>query len=119
MMTPAEIQSQLRSARVDLERVCTLLESPTPAVLDRCAASMERVIEELTAGRKQMGPADKIGIAEARRLRSVLHRARALLNLAANYHGRWRCILAGMNGGYTVRGAPAPLPSRARVSIRG
>ena len=118
-MTPVEVQGQLKSARAELERVCKLLESPTPAALDRCGATMERVIGELDAGRKWMAQAGEIGIAEARRLRSVVLRARALLNLAANYHARWRGILAGMSGGYTVRGAPAPLPSRARVSFRG
>ena len=118
-MTPAEIQSQLRSARAELEHVCKLLESPTPAALDRCAAVMERIIGELDSGRKWMAQAGEIGVAEARRLRSVLHRVRALLNLAANYHNRWRCMLASMSGGYTVRGAPAPIASRARVSLQG
>jgi hypothetical protein len=118
-MKPAEIQSQLRSARAELERVCKLLESPTPAALDRCGAIMERVADELGAGRKCMAQAGETGRAEARQLRSVVHRARALLNLAASYHFRWGCILAGMTGGYTVRGAPAPLPSKARVSIHG
>jgi hypothetical protein len=118
-MTPAEVQSQLRSARAQLERVCTMLESPSPATLDRCAATMERVIGELDAGRRWMAQAGEIGATEARRLRSVIHRARALLDLAANYHFRWRRILAGMSGGYTARGAPAPLHSEARVSIQG
>ena|ERR1700678_2487278 len=118
-MTPAEIQSQLRSARAELERVCKMLESPTPAALDRCGAVMERVIGELDAGRKWMSQAGEIGVTEARRLRSVVHRARALLNLAANYHNRWHSILASMSGGYTDRGAPAPIPSRARVSFQG
>src|SRR5580658_8630100 len=115
-MTPAEVQSQLRSARFEMERVCKLLESPTPAVLDRCGAAMERVIGELETGRKWMPQAGGIGVAEARQLRSVVHRARALLNLAANYHNRWHGILASMTGGYTARGAPAPLLSRGRVS---
>jgi hypothetical protein len=118
-MKPAEVQSQLRSARVEMERVCKMLESPTPAVLDRCSAAMERVIGELDGGRKWMPQAGEIGVEEARRLRSVVRRARALLNLAANYHGRWHCILASKTGGYTVRGAPAPLPSKTRVSIQG
>ena len=118
-MTPAEVQSRLRSARAQLERVCTLLESPSPATLDHCAATMERVIGELDADRRWMTQAGEIGVAEARRLRSVIQRARALLDLAANYHFRWRGILAGMSGGYTARGAPAPLHSHARVSIQG
>ncbi len=118
-MTPAEVQSQLRSARAQLERVCTLLESPDPATLDLCAAAMARVIGELDAGRKWMAQAGETSAAEARRLRSVIHRARALLDLAANYHFRWRRILAGMSGGYTYRGAPAALHSEARVSIQG
>ena len=118
-MTPAEVQSQLRSARAQLERVCTLLESPSPATLEHCAAAMERLIGELDAGRIWMAQAGEIGVAEARRLRSVVQRARALLDLAANYHFRWRRILAGMSGGYTARGAPAPLHSQARVSIQG
>jgi len=118
-MTPLEVQSQLRSARAELERVCKLLESPTPGVLDRCAAAMECVIGELDAGRRWMAQAGETGAAEARRLRPVVQRARALLDLAANYHAGWRGILAGMTGGYTVRGAPAPLPFSARVSIQG
>ena len=118
-MTPAEVQSQLRSARAQLERVCTLLESPSPETLDACAAAMERVIGELNAGRIWMAQAGETGVAEARRLRSVVQRARALLDLAANYHFRWRRILAGMSGGYTYRGAPAALHSEARVSIQG
>jgi hypothetical protein len=118
-MTPAEFQSQLKSSRSELERICKLLESPTPASLDRCGAAMQRVIGELEEKRKWMSQAGEAGVAEARRLRSAIRRARALLNLAANYHARWRCILAGMSGGYTVNGAPAPLPSRALVSIRG
>jgi hypothetical protein len=118
-MTPAEVQAQLRSARAELERVCKLLESPSPAALDRCAAIMERVIAELETGRRGMAQAGEIGVAEGRRLRSVVQRTRALLNLAANYHSRWRGILAGMSGGYTARGAPVQLPSRARVSMQG
>ena len=118
-MTPGEVQSQLRSARAQLERICTLLESPSPATLDLCAAAMARVIGELDAGRRWMTLAGEIGVVEARKLRSVVQRARALLDLAANYHFRWRGILAGMSGGYTARGAPQPLHSEARVSIQG
>jgi hypothetical protein len=118
-MTPAEVQSQLRSARFELERVCTLLESPTPATLDSCAATMQRVIGELDAGRLWMAQAGETGVAEARRLRSVVQSARALLDLAANYHFRWRRILAAMSVGYTSRGVPAPLHSQTRVSIQG
>jgi len=118
-MTPAQVQVQLRSARSELERVCKLLESPTPATLDRCAAVMERVIVELEAGRTGMLHSGEIGVAEGRRLRSVVQRTRALLNLAANYHARWHGILAGMSGGYTVRGAPAQIPSRPRFSMQG
>ncbi len=119
LMTPAEVQSQLRSARADLERVCKLLESPMPANLDLCSAEMQRVIVDLGAARKCMASAGGTAFAEARRLRSVVQRARALLELAANYHFRWRRILAGMNGGYTVRGAPVPIPVQARLSIEG
>lgn len=118
-MTPTEIQAQLRSARCELEHVCKLLESPAPATLDRCAAIMERVIAELQAGRRGIAEAGESGVAEARRLRTLVHRARALLELAVRYHAQWRSILAGMSGGYTVRGAPAPIPSQARVSIQG
>jgi hypothetical protein len=102
-----------------MERVCTLLESPSPATLDSCGAVMERVIGELDAGRRWMAQSGETGVAEARRLRSVVQRARSLLDLAANYHFRWRRILAGKSGGYTYRGAPAPLHSQARVSIQG
>jgi hypothetical protein len=117
-MTAAEAQSQLRSARAALERICKMLESPSPATLDACADAMERIIGDLQAGRQWMAQAEEVG-AEARRLRSVILRVRALLNLAANYHFGWRRILAGMSGGYTVLGAPAPLHTRARVSIQG
>jgi CHAD domain-containing protein len=115
----AEIQSQLRTARAELEHICKLLESPTPAVLDRCAAIMERVTSELMAGRQWMAQAGELGIAEAHRLRVVIRRARALLELALSYHTRWRDILAGISGGYTARGAPAPILARVRVSIEG
>jgi hypothetical protein len=118
-MTPAEVQAQLRALRSELEHVCKLLESPTPAILDRSAAIMKRVIGELEAGRKGIAQGGESGAAEARRLRSVVHRARSLLELAARYHTQWRGILAGMSGGYTVRGAPTPILSQARVSIQG
>src|SRR5580698_2974785 len=116
-MTSTEIQAQLRSARDELEHVCKLLESPAPATLDRSAATMERVIAELQAGRRAIAEAGENGVAEARRLRSVVLRARTLLDLAARYHTHWRSILAGMSGGYTVLGSPAPILSQARVSI--
>lgn len=118
-MTPTEIQVQLRSAHCELEHVCKLLESPAPATLDRCAAIMERVIAELQAGRRGIAEAGESGVAEARRLRIVVHRARALLELAARYHAQWRSILAGMSGGYTMLGAPAPILSQSRMSIQG
>jgi hypothetical protein len=118
-MTPAEVRDQLTSARCELEHICMLLESPSPATLDCCAATMERVIVDLDASRKWMAEAGACGGAEARRLRPVVQRARSLLELAADYHARWRGILAGMSGGYTVRGTPAPIPSQARVSVRG
>lgn len=118
-MKPAEVQNHLTSARSELERVCKLLESPSPATLDRCAASMERVIAELEAGRSWIAQAGESGVAEARRLRAVVQRVRALLDLAANYHAQWRGILAAMSGGYTVWGAPAPIRAQSRLSIRG
>jgi hypothetical protein len=118
-MTPAEIRSQLITARAELERVCKLLESPTPAVLDSCAAIMERVTGELWASRNWMAQAGATGVAEARRLRTVVRRARSLLQLASDYHTRWRGILAGISGGYTARGVPAPILARVRVSIQG
>jgi hypothetical protein len=118
-MTPAEIQAQLRSARSELEQVCKLLESPAPATLDRCAVIMERVIPELQAARSGIAQAGADGVAEARRLRAVVHRARSLLELAMRYHAQWRSILAGMSGGYTMLGAPAPILSQSRVFIQG
>ncbi len=80
---------------------------------------MERVIGNSRRAEDGWREAGESGAAEARRLRSVVQRARALLDLAANYHSRWRRILAGMSGGYTARGAPAPLHSQTRVSIQG
>jgi hypothetical protein len=118
-MTPAEVRNQLRSARDEVERICKLLETPTPAVLDRCGAAMQRVIGDLENNRQWIAEAGEIGIAEARRLRPVVRRARALLNLAANYHDRWFHLLSGMSGGYTLRGAPAAPRLQSRLSLRG
>jgi hypothetical protein len=148
-MAAAEVQGQFAFAQAEMERVCKLLESPSAPVLDQCATIMIRVISDLEAGRRLPGGAKKSGGAEnaagaekpvganalglkafqsnvsgansldARRLQITVRRARALLDLACRFHCGWQRIVAGMSGGYTFRGTPAPLAARARVVMRG
>jgi hypothetical protein len=118
-MKPAEVPASMISARVALDQICKLLESPTPPILDRCALVMEQIISELEAAKTGIAQAGGGTAAEARHLRRTVHRARALLELAERYHFRWRAILAGMSGGYTGAGAPVSISPRVRVSIQG
>jgi hypothetical protein len=97
----------------ELERACRLLESASPQAMDEGGAALEAVVRDLTLRR------DSIGVEEALRLREGARKARLLLNLAARFHARWYDILAGMAGGYTDKGSPAALSTRARISVSG
>jgi hypothetical protein len=97
----------------DLERACKLLEYAHPGALDESAVILQSVACRLAA------QCDAIPVEEALRLRAAARRVRFLLDLAAQFHSRWRDILAAMCGGYTAAGAPVALASRGRISISG
>ena len=120
MSTEPLIQG-FRTARADVERVCTLLISPTPEVLDQCPNWLQRAGEALANLRPGLGPAkgNPQALAEAQQLHAAVGRARRLLDNAADYHRRWNQIMGTMSAGYLPGGDAAPVYRPGRVCLRG
>lgn len=97
----------------DLERACSLLEAAGPEAIDASAILLQDLAQRLGDERASLTRE------QAQRLRAGARKARMLLELAGRFHRRWHAILAGIEGGYTIRGAPAEIPARRRMSVSG
>ena len=120
----ARASEQLAAARVEIEHVCRLLVSPSPAQLDRCAERLAAAIGLMKAGRESGAAAHapefvNEDLLQLRALEESLRRARRLLEAAAAFHNNWRQCLGILCGGYTDRGAPAALDAGCRLWARG
>lgn len=117
---------RLAAARAEVERVCQLLEDPTPTQLDRCSGMLAVAVAEVAACRESENPAGrgqeharKAALEEARSLERSVGRARRLLEAAAAFHTNWIQCLSALCAGYTDRGEPATLERGSRICARG
>ena len=120
-MTAEGLIEGFRTVRAEVERVCAMLISPSPEVLDRCPDLLRRAGEGLAALHPWLKPAhgNPQALAEAQQLRATVRRAGRLLQNAADYHTRWNQILGTMSAGYLPGGDAAPVNRPGRVCLRG
>jgi len=89
-----------------------MLVDPSPENLDRCTGV-------LGSAAARLGGVNRPPPSQTRDLRSAIHRARHLLELAADYHLHWQRVLQSMAAGYTSAGETAPFSARGRLSMEG
>jgi hypothetical protein len=122
-MPDADNGQTLAEVRAEVQRVCELLHSPTPAAVDRCSIALGSAISRLVEWRKRFHagdrPSNRLALEEARRLRASVHRAARLLESAAAYHAGWRKALGALCAGYTASGVPADAAPPGRLCLRG
>lgn len=120
-MVSASVAEWLTAARLDVERACELLISPTGDALDRCQGVLERAVSELVecSHLRAQGKADTEIVSRADALRIQVLRAGRLLESAADFYRGWERILGAMSGGYTPGGGAAAVARRGRVFFRG
>ena len=112
------LQIELSRVRADVLRVCQMLLSPTPEVLDQCSVLLETTTKALAGCRPQ--PDGNAGaLTEALKLRAAVRRARLLLDTACAFHQAWIKRLSAMSGGYTAYGEPAVMDRGYRLAVRG
>jgi hypothetical protein len=115
-MNAGEVTQCLAAARSEVEHVCDWLKFPSPDVLDRCSGALAAATSELqtNAGWLALARGDPDAMAEAWSLQRAVRRAGKLLDHAAEYHTRWRRMVAGHLDGYRPGGeiAPPALPPR-------
>jgi hypothetical protein len=116
------LTGQLADARQELERVCDLLLSPSPAALDQCSSLLKTAVAKVAAcqaavtGPHQTEPGASV---EGHRLQAAVRRARRLLESAAEYHQNWTRRIGAMSAGYDARGEPAAVTQGRRLILRG
>jgi hypothetical protein len=125
-MQSADIEEQLRGARLEVDGAIRLLVSASPDSLDRCAGILERAGRRLAGVQPQLQPGGGASVAsthsareEARRLQTSVTWASRLLESAASFHLNWSRMRDTLCAGYTPCGQPAPPSPRSRISIRG
>lgn len=115
------VSQQLASARAEVNDVCQILLSPSPAALDRCAPLLETAVAEVAAClpelRSSKGTQNEVD--EARRLHMAVCYAKRLLEGAAEFHRDWIRRLGALSGGYTGPGEPAPVDRGSRMQVEG
>ena len=119
-MQNESILQHLLTVRVQLDRVCERLTSPTPEALDGCTRELESAVLQLSECQPHLGPqaGDPAMLEEAWRVRRSFLRARSLLRGGATFHGNWMQIRGVMSAGYSARGEPRPLIHTSRVCLQ-
>ncbi|HUS07238.1 MAG TPA: hypothetical protein VMZ52_13110 [Bryobacteraceae bacterium] len=114
--------TRLQEVRQLLVELRHTLATPTPAVLDECAARLAEAIA-LLRDTHAAAAQESAGLEQlARDLREVqieLDLVRKLMEQAASFHAGWAALLSMATGGYTARGEAAPLRAVAQLSVSG
>ena len=112
---------QLNATRLELDRVCGLLTTPSPPSMDACTALLQAAASRLADCRPRwaLQAGDPAALEEAWRLRRSFTRAGRLLQHAAEFHTGWERIRGAMAGGYTAGGEPAPVVHGSRICLEG
>jgi len=118
-MDEAVATGGLVEARDAVEQVCRLLVTPSPAVLDRAAAVLERAVGLMADWLKKEGRPGEGQSTELRHLRRAAAQARALLEKAAAFHAGWTARLGSWTGGYQAGGEPAAVIRPGRIWVEG
>jgi hypothetical protein len=117
----AAARDRLAAARSAAEQSCRLLLTPTPEILDRCAATLSVAIGELANSRDVLAAfqGDPGVLAEMRQIRSKVSLAHRLLENAAAYHSQWNQILVSMLQGYSADGTVPTTARPGRLAVEG
>ena len=119
-MQAEAIQEHLATVRIQLDRVCERLTSPTPDALDGCCGQLESAVRQLAEYQPHLGAhaGNPAALEEAWRVRRSFLRARSLLRGAATFHGNWMRIRGTMSAGYTAQGEPRPIGHTSRIYLQ-
>ena len=122
-MPAAEVVERLVAVRLQVDRACDLLISPTPTALDSCSHLLETACSRLAQLQPRLcqGAGNPAAKEEARRLRAAIMCAGRLLENALSFHVNWGRLLGALSAGYTERGEPAKAPAshRGRICLQG
>ena len=120
-MPTTAFEEELRAARFAIDGAARLLESPSPAIVDRCAGILQSAAERIAALQAPILPPTDRSAAreEANRLRNSVWRAGRLLEGAAGFHTNWGLVRDTLCAGYTASGTPAPARFASRISLQG
>ena len=107
------------AARRAVEEACGLLVLASPQALTASASQLHQA-HSLLAGTPPAGSPDPPDtLQEVLRLRTVLHKAAALLERAHTYHNRWQSWMALAGEGYQPGGGPAAVVRQSTIYLRG
>jgi hypothetical protein len=114
------ITQHLAQVRLQLDRTCERLTSPSPEALDQCSQDLVSAMEQLAVCRPQLGAhaGDAEALAEAWHVRRSFLRARKLMESAASFHENWLRVRGAMIGGYTPSGDPSPVLHQSRICLQ-
>jgi len=120
-MPTAAFEEELRAARCDIDAAVRLLESPSPAIVDRCAGILQSAAGRVAGLQTQTLRVGSRAEAreEANRLRNSVGRFARLLEGAAGFYTNWARVRDALCGGYTATGTPAPARFASRISLQG
>ena len=112
---------QMSAIRLELERACSLLTTPSPECMESCTAALQLAAAQLAecqpGWRLQAG--NPAALEEAWRLRNTFSHAGRLLGHAAEYHANWVRLRGAMAGGYLAGGEPAAVVRANRICLAG
>ena len=109
----------LRTARMELEKVCQMLLRPSPEVLQLCEQRLAKAAEQMEAGRPFWKAGGRQASEEARSTRQALRHVRRLLENAGQFFAGWQRIRAALSGQYGADGSVPELRCPSRIFLRG
>jgi hypothetical protein len=115
------VVEQLIATRLQLDRACGLLATPTPPSMDDCTAVLGAAASQLAECQPLLAlqTGNAAALEEAWRLKRSFTRAAKLLRHAAEFHTNWMALRGGMAGGYTACGQPAAVVHGSSICLQG
>ena len=119
-MASESIAEHLARVRVELDRACERLTTPSPVVLDECSRDFESAMRQLAACQPRMSAhaGDAEALAEAWQVRRSFQRAQKLMESASAFHENWTRLRGSISGGYTACGEAPPVVHQGRICLQ-
>jgi hypothetical protein len=115
------MRSKLSLARIQVDRLRSVLLTPSPEKIEQCLPGLAEALACLGEVQRSLGveAADPELGRELKVLKNDLNAVRKLIEHGAEFYQGWAKLLGSATSGYTPTGDAAPISAAGTVSIRG